>query len=416
MNFPQIHLKKSYQERALAGHPWIFSNEIENFAQAKNYPSGELVQINLQDNKPFALGYFNPSSLISVRILSYDLAQKINQDFFVDRFNSARLLREKMYDSPYYRLVHSEGDFLPGLVIERFNNLFVCQISTAGMENLREFLLGALRKIFSDSKIVFKNNSESRKLENLSLEPSFEGDEIDEKISVKEGEIEFLIDVKNGQKTGWFFDQKPNREFVGQLVSRLVLQSKADEKISILDCFSYVGGFGINALAAGASEVCFIDSSSQALELTKENCNKLFASQFYQDSNPKNSSPKLEFLEGKVFDELEKIIAKNQQFDIVILDPPAFIKSKKDLFAGLRGYEKLLKLAAQIVKSGGFLMLSSCSHHAKISDLLASAAKSLHKSGRQSHLIRSSGAGFDHPINPSLPENDYLKSLTFQII
>ncbi len=372
------------------GNPWIFSNEIENFPEIKALPKGTLVEVIIKKNESFGIAYFNPHSLIAGRILTYKATQKIDEDFFVEKILLAKSLREKFFDKPFYRLIHSEADFLPGLVIDRFDNVFSCQISTAGMEMLSPILVAALTKIFPDSSIIFRNDIDARRYETLEQESQIVKGEIADKIEIEENDIKYSINVKSGQKTGWFFDQRINRKFIGEI----------SKDCTVLDTFCYHGGFGFNAIKNGAKSVTFVDSSKDAIESCKNNA---------------LASDKCEFLNEKVYDLLENPEFQKRQFDIVLLDPPAFIKSKKDFFAGLKGYEKLVKLAAPLVKKGGILMLSSCSHNATLQDLISVSNDGFRKTNRSAKLIRSFGAGFDHPINPALRENEYLKSITFLV-
>lgn len=386
----KLRIKKGSEIRIIKGHPWIYSNEIENFASLKNLPKGELVEVIIKKDESFGLAYFNPHSLIAGRILSYNAAEKINEDFFVKRLLDAKKLREKFFDQPFYRLIHSEADFLPGLVIDRFGDFFVCQISTAGMENLSPFLISALEKVFSDAKIIFKNELDNRKYEGLENYTKIIKGEIPDQIELEENGIKFLANIKEGQKTGWFYDQRINRKFIGEI----------SKDCNVLDAFCYLGGFGFNALKNGAKSVTFIDSSKEAIEACKNNS---------------LANANCEFINQKVFEFFENAELQNQQFDVISLDPPAFIKSKKDFFSGLKGYEKLVKLALPFLKTGGILMLSSCSHNAALSDLLASANDALRKSNRLAKLIRTYGAAYDHPVHPALKESEYLKSITFLI-
>jgi 23S rRNA (cytosine1962-C5)-methyltransferase len=390
---PVIKIKKGAEIRIIKGSPWIFSNEIENFSSVKNLEKGFLVKVEIRKGEPFAIAYFNPHSLIAARILSYNYWQEVDEEFFIQRITDAKHLREKFFSKPFYRLVHSEADFLPGLVIDRFDDVFSCQISTAGMEKLAPLLLSALEKIFPHSIIIFKNDVEARRLEGLEMKVEVIRGKIPEEVIIEENELKFLVNLKSGQKTGWFFDQRKNREFIGSI----------SEDADVLDAFCYLGGFGINALNNRAKSVTFIDSSSDALEILKKNIslNKL----------PKN----FEIINDKVFDVLESDQFQKRQFDVVNLDPPAFIKSKKDLMSGLKGYEKLIKLACPLVKKGGILMLSSCSHHASLTDLVAVANDGFRKMDRKARLIRSFGADIDHPTHPTLKESEYLKSITFVV-
>lgn len=397
MTYPKLIIKAHHEKRLIAGNPWIFSNEIENFSALKNLPKGQIVLVKIHNNPEFALAYFNPHSLIAGRILTHNISQKIDESFLVEKITQAQNLRQKFFNKPFYRLVNSEGDYLPGLVIDRYGDIFIIQISTAGMEVLKEQIILALREIFKNCKIIFRNNSEMRHLEKLESLEEFEFvDEIaNDDILIEENDIEFSVNLKNCQKTGWFYDQRINREFV----------QKIAKDADIFDGFCYSGGFGVNAIRAQARSVIFADSALDALNLAKKNA---------QNAKEKfNQNCHIEFYQQKIFDLFENNLLQNHKFDVILLDPPAFIKSKKDLFSGLRGYEKLIRLAVKNLKNNGFLMLTSCSHHAKIDDLIHSCQIAFNKSGKNATLIRNFGASYDHPIHPALKENEYLKSLTF---
>lgn len=389
----KLRIKRHHELRIVRGHPWIYSNEIENFSAIKTLEKGSLVEVIINKDDSFGLAYFNPHSLIAARILTNDVTKKIDENFFIERISAAKNLREKFFDKPFYRLIHSEADFLPGLVIDRFGDVLSCQISTAGMEKLSEFLISALEKLFPNSAIIFRNDVDARKFEGLELEVKTVKGEIADEIEIEENGLKFLIDVKQGQKTGWFFDQRANREFIGSIA----------KNCDVLDAFCYQGGFGLNALKNGAKSVTFIDSSDEALMRMKKNLTL------------NNSEKSGEIICGKVFEVLEKPDFQNKKFDLVVLDPPAFVKSKKDFFTGLKGYEKLIKLSANLVKKNGILMLASCSHNATLADLINAANDGFRKVGRKAKLIRSFGAGYDHPINPALKESEYLKSITFLV-
>ncbi len=389
----KLKIKKHHEVRIVRGHPWIFSNEIENFAALKYLEKGTLVEVQVKKDEPFALAYFNPNNLISARILTYDVKQEINEDFFIEKISAAKILRDRFFDKPFYRLIHSEADFLPGLIIDRLDNILSCQISTAGMEKLSPLLISALEKLFPDAAIIFRNDVESRKLEGLELYVKTIKGDIPDKIEIEENGLKFAIDVKSGQKTGWFFDQRKNRDFIG-LVSK---------NCDVLDAFCYLGGFGLNALKNGANSVTFIDSSQEAINHVKQNITL------------NNFTQKTEIITKKVYETLDNADFQKRKFDVVVLDPPAFIKSKKDFFSGLKGYEKLVKLSANLVKPNGLLMLASCSHNATIGDLIAAANDGFRKSNRRAKLIRSFGADLDHPIHPALKESEYLKSITFMV-
>jgi 23S rRNA (cytosine1962-C5)-methyltransferase len=392
----KLRIKRHSELRIVRGHPWIFSNEIENFAALKGLEKGTIIEVVINKDDSFAIAYFNPHSLIAARILTYDLNQKIDENFFIEKISSAKALREKFFDKPFYRLIHSEADFLPGLVIDRYNDVLSCQISTAGMEKLSPILISALEKIFPDCAIIFRNDIESRKFEGLELYTKTIRGEVADKIEIEENNLKFSIDVNGGQKTGWFFDQRMNRDFIGSI----------SKDADVLDAFCYLGGFGFNALKGKAKSVTFIDSSADVISAIEANL---------ANAAQLENKAKTELITSKVYDTLEDPDFQKRRFDIVLLDPPAFIKSKKDFFSGLKGYEKLIKLSANLVKKNGILMLTSCSHHATLSDLIAAANDGFRKIGRRAKLIRTFGAGYDHPIHPALKESEYLKSITFLV-
>lgn len=380
----KLKLKRNHDLRVNHGNPWIFSNEIENFSELKQLEKGSLVIVQIKD-ADFGVAYFNPQSLIAARILSYNKDEKIDEDFFVKRILDAKNLRDKFFAKPFYRLIHSEADFLPGLIIDRFDNYFTCQISTAGMEKLSPILIAALQKTFPNCVVIFKNDVDNRKLEGLENYVKTMAGEISGDIEIEENDIKYLVDINLGQKTGWFFDQRINRDFIASI----------SKNCDVLDAFCYLGGFGLNAIKGGAKSVTFVDSSEAAISKIK-------------NRNLENADAVCD----KVFDFLENT---DKRFDVVLLDPPAFIKNKKDFFSGIKGYEKLVKLGAAITKKGGILMISSCSHHASLDDLTSAANNAFRKSNRAAKLIRVYGAGFDHPLHPALKESEYLKSITFII-
>jgi len=387
-----IKLKKGQDRKVNAGHPWVYSNEIDGVGLAE-IPSGSLVKVANAFGNFLGFGYYNRHSLIAVRILTKKEHQEINQDFLTKKIEQALKLREDFFSEPYYRLIHSEADGLAGLIIDRFDNLLVLQVSTAGMENLLDTLVVSLNTIFINPTIILRNDISTRKLEGLQeYVKVLQGELLDKNILIENG-LKFHFDPINGQKTGWFFDQRENRKFVASLVKGK----------DMLDCYCYNGGFGINAAAAGAKSVTFIDSSDLAIKNVQENI-KL-----------NNLDGNFQFINGKVFDELERLSKIGQKFQVVVLDPPAFVKSRKDFFTGIKGYEKLTKIAAKLVAKNGYLFIASCSHNAGLQDLIKASASGIDKAGKSAKIVRIFGAGFDHPLHPFLPESEYLKSITYQI-
>jgi 23S rRNA (cytosine1962-C5)-methyltransferase len=294
----QIKLKKFQDLRLVSGHPWVYSNEIESSSALAKIPAGSLVKVYSGKGDCLGIGYYNFHSLIAVRMLSRNKECKIGGEFFAEKIKAALELRDSFFDLPFYRLIHSEADGLPGLIVDRFDKILVCQITTAGMELLLDNLTEALKLLFPGSAIVLRNDTPSRSLEKLESYTKVIGDLAEEKILIENG-IKYYFDPLLGQKTGWFFDQRENRKFVASLC----------KDKNVLDVYCYGGGFGINAKKAGAKSVTFIDSSKEALEKAALNAklNDLDEGFIY--------------VEAKAFDQLEKLAKEGNKFDVVVLDP-----------------------------------------------------------------------------------------------
>ena len=380
---PTLRLKPREGRRLRAGAPWAFSNEIEMSNAAKALKPGSVVNVVGDDGHPLGTGYFNPNSLISVRLLDPKPDVTPNAAFFAERLGRARALRDAVYARPFYRMVHAEGDFLPGLTIDRFDDVHVVQITTAGMEALREPLLKAL----GAERVVLRADTPSRALEGLAS--YVEGDT--GRIAVEENGVRYFADHAGGQKTGWYYDQRDNRAFMAALA----------RDRSVLDAYCYTGGFALAAAKAGAREVIAVDSSQPALTLAEESAAA--------------NGLKCQFVKADVFEELERLGAAKETFDIVIADPPPFVKSRKDLEAGAKAYRKLARMAARLVAPNGFLLLASCSHNIAPDRFASECALGLQRAERRARLIHQAGAGADHPVHPMLPESAYLKALVYAL-
>jgi 23S rRNA (cytosine1962-C5)-methyltransferase len=387
---PHITVKPREGRKARSGAPWIFSNEIVMDAAAKALAPGILVEVKGDDGQDFGTGYFNPKSLIAVRLLSRNCGKAVDAEFFANRLKRALTLRDELYARPFYRLTHAEGDGLPGLTIDRFGDALVVQITTAGMEGLLKPLTMALEKILSPAAILLRNDAPARSQEGLELYVRAEKGAMG-RVAVEENGARYFADLGHGQKTGWYYDQRDNRALIAGL---------APGK-SVLDAYCYTGGFGILAAKAKAAEVVCLDSSAPALALA-------------EDSAAANSLS-IRAVKADVFEELERLAAKKEVFDIVVADPPPFVKSKKDLEPGAKAYRKLARLAAAVTAPGGKLFLASCSHNMPADRFAAECALGIMRGGREARLIRSAGAGPDHPVHPMLPESAYLKALVFAL-
>ena len=387
---PTITIKPREGRKARLGSPWIFSNEIVMDAAAKALPPGALVHVKHDDGQDAGTGYFNSKSLIAVRLLARENGAAIDATFFAGRIKRALALRDMLYAKPFYRLVHAEGDGLPGLTIDRFGDVVVVQITTAGMEALLTPLKMALETVLAPITIILRNDTSARALEGLESYVRAEKGEMG-RIAVEENGARYFADLGQGQKTGWYYDQRDNRAFIAGLAKGK----------SVLDAYSYTGGFGILAAKIGASETVCLDSSAPALTLAEESAaaNKV----------------SLSAVKADVFEELERLAAQKEVFDIVVADPPPFVKSKKDLEPGAKAYRKLARLAAAVTKPGGTLLLASCSHNIPTDRFAAECAAGIMRGGRKASLIRSAGASPDHPVHPMLPESAYLKSLVYAL-
>ena len=383
-------MKRGAHRRVQTGHPWVFSNEVEMDAAAKALPAGSIVTVTDAGGAGLGTAYFNPRTLIVARMLSFAIDTAIDAAFIAARLRTALALRERLYSKPYYRVVHAEADGLPGLIIDRFGDVCVVQPNTAGMEALAEPIAAALREVIGAKAVILRGESAARKLEGLSDEVRVLSGATDDEIALEENGATFFANVSSGQKTGWFFDQRDNHAFVASL-------SKGR---NVLDLYTHTGGFGIAAVRAGASHATLVDSSAPSLDLAAKAANANMISQHCT------------FTRADVFEFMEKT---KDHWDIVVADPPAFVKSRKDLKAGLQGYRKLARLCARATNPGGFLFIASCSHNAPLEEFTAAVARGVADANRTAKIIRTSGAAADHPVHPLLPESSYLKALTLAL-
>jgi len=385
---PVVTLLPGGHRRAEGGHPWIYSNEVAMDAAAKTIAPGSLVTLKRADSRPLGVAMFNPHTLLAARVLDRDAARPIGRRFIARRLDRALKLRERIYKTPYYRLVHAEADGLPGLVVDRFGPVLAVQENTAGMEQLEPAILDALTALVSPSAIVLRNDSPARGLEGMPLEVRVARGAVDGPVAVEENGAAFLADVLAGQKTGWFFDQRDNRAFVAGLC--------AGARVIDLYCFS--GGFALAAARAGAGSVTGLDRSEPVLALAAEAATLNGVGEI------------CDFRRAEVFAEAASLARAGERFDMVIADPPAFARSRRDVPAALRGYRKLARLAAGLTAPGGFVFIASCSHNVGPADFAEAVRRGLADAGRTGRILREAGAGPDHPVHPALPESAYLKS------
>lgn len=385
-----LSLTSRAARRLRGGHPWIFSNEFAMTPALKALPAGTLVQAEEEGSgRRLGLYYFNPHTLIAARRLAGSHADlPLGPAFFANRIRQALVLRDALFDRPFYRLIHAEADGLPGLIVDRFGDTLVLQANTAGMDCLLPVIVEALESLLAPARIILKNDSPSRTLEGLALETRVLKGAAEGRVSVEENGITYFCDPVGGQKTGWFYDHRDNRAFAARLA----------KGARVADFYTYAGGFALASAAGGASSVYAVDRSEGSLALAAE------------AARANGFGERVTTRRAEVFAEMERLARDNETFDLVVADPPAFVKNKKQLKAGAQGYRKLARLAAALVRPGGILVIASCSHHMTPEHFAAEVASGLTDARRSGRILRTAGAGPDHPVHPALPESAYLKA------
>lgn len=395
MDLAPLRLKKHEDKRLRAGHVWVFSNEVDTAATPLTaFEPGQAAAFFDHAGKSLGTGYVNPKSLICGRLVSRDPGHHLNGSLLVHRLKVALSLRERLFDRPYYRLVFGEADGLPGLVVDRYADTLVAQINTAGMERVKDAIVTALIDVIRPARIVFRNDSGGRDLEGL--DPYVEtalGEAIDE-VMLEENGARFTAPILSGQKTGWFYDHRLNRARMQHYVRGM----------RVLDVFSYIGGWGVQAATAGAREVVCVDSSDAALAHARTN------------AGLNNVSDKITTLSGDAFEVLRQLREDRERFDAVILDPPAFIKRKKDMQAGQAAYQRLNRQAMQLLAKDGLLISASCSYHLARDDLRQLVLQASRHLDRQLTIVEQGHQGPDHPVLPAVAEMEYLKALFCRVL
>lgn len=386
----RLTLKRHEERRMLAGHPWIFSNEIRDITGSP--AQGDVVELRDAGGVCLGYGFYHPHSLIAFRFLS-TTPEAVDTAFFTARIAVARTLRERLFPgSTFYRLVHGEGDFLPGLVIDRFNDHVVIQTLSAGMDRHIDSICDALESLLHPASIVERNEASLRTLEHLAPRKGVLRGTAAQTEIVHEG-VRFVVDPLGGQKTGFFLDQRANRLLVRQFTNGL----------RVLDCFCNDGGFALHAAAGGAESVLGIDSSADAVNRAQQNATL-------------NNAGNVTFCQADVFEALADVAAAGQRFDMIILDPPSFTKSKKNVTTAKKGYRDLHRAAFQLLESGGFLATASCSHHILPDTFVDVVNTTARECNRRLQQLAWRGASPDHPVLPAVPETEYLKFALFRVL
>lgn len=393
--YPVVRLSPKAEARAIRhGFPWVYAGELVMDRRTSSLLPGALAVLEDSDRRPMGVATVNPQSKIVARMLDPDPAAVIDEDWIAARLARALAHREALFDAPFYRLVHAEADGLPGVIVDRMGDLAVVQPNAAWAEALIGPLVAALARVTGVTRVVKNGTGRSRGLEGLPEETLMAlGSAPEGPVPVPMNGAVYLADVMGGQKTGLFYDQRPNHEFAARL----------GRGGRVLDVFSHVGGFGLAALAGGAARATCVDASAAALALAKSGAEAMGA------------ADRLETRQGDAFAVLEALAAEGESFDLVVCDPPAFAPSKQALEAGLRAYERVARLAAPLVREGGALGLCSCSHAADLQKFRAASARGIGRAGRRGQIVFTGFAGPDHPTLPQLAESGYLKALFFRL-
>lgn len=384
----ELRLKRGEERRISSGHLWVFSNEVDTDATPLSaFAPGELAQVTSQRGQFLGHAYVNPHALICARILSRGPDHPIDRELIDARLRAALTLRERLYRAPYYRLVFGESDGLPGLILDRYGDVLVGQIATAGMEALKGTVTEAVRALLSPAVLYWKNDSAARQLEHLPQLTEAAFGEAPEEITAEESGAHFTAPLTQGQKTGWFYDQTHNRARLARYLS---------PQARVLDVCSYVGAWAVTALKAGAAAATCIDSSETALDFARRNAQA--------------NGVALEAIRADAFEAMKTLQERGERFDVVVLDPPAFIKRKKDIPQGTAAYRKLNQLALSLIDAEGLLVSCSCSYHLAPEELVAAIQTAARHTGRFVQILESGGQSPDHPVHPAIPETRYLKA------
>ena len=383
-----LFLRKGADHRLRGGHLWVYSNEVDSQrSRLSNFSAGDLVLVRNANDKLLGSAYMDPDSLICARIFAPGEQRAMDIPFFTARLEVALALREAVFEKPFYRLAYGDSDTLPGLVIDRFDKFLVLQLNNAGLERYREPLLAALVVTLKPQGILLRADSRSRREQGLSSDTAVVYGEVPQHVALEENGVQFLAPVFEGQKTGWFYDHRMSR-------ARLPHWVKGK---SVLDVYSYIGGWGVQAAVFGATEVCCLDSSAQALDGVDAN------------ARLNQVESRVVTRRGSAPETMAAMAAQGCRFDVVILDPPAFIQRKKDLKKGIAAYRRINELGLQLLQPGGLLVSASCSMHLSRPDLITAMQQASVRAGCDIRVVEQGAQGPDHPVHPAIPETEYLK-------
>lgn len=388
---PVIVLKARSDRRIKGGHRWLYSNEIDQSrSQCKQLEMGQMVSVVNANHDPLGSAFFNGAALLCGRLYSRKTNVVFNNEIITQRISAALEWRSRCYSAPYYRLVYGDGDGLPGLVVDRYGDILVLQITNAGMMQLRESICGALVSLLSPAGILLRNDNENS-IEQLPSVTEVLYGTVPDVVDMEENGVSFSVPVREGQKTGWFYDHRESR----------ALLAKYSANQRVLDVYSYLGGWGRQALAAGAESLVCIDSSAAALDAILQ--------------QEKARPDCVEVIKANAIEALKTLVNQGAQFDVVVLDPPAFIKRRKDQRSGEKAYHHINQLAVKLLAENGLLVSASCSLHLSREALTKTVETAAHKVGKMAMIVHQGGLGADHPIHPMMPEMDYLQAVFARI-
>lgn len=377
----------------MAGHPWVFSNEVDaTRTPLKDFAAGQVCIVRSHRDAFLGYAHVNPHTLICARLLSRDSSRPPGPDLWRRRLQAALNLRRRIYERPFFRLVHAEADRLPGLVLDLYGDVVVGQIGTAGMERQRPEIEAAIAEVVGPAGLLWKNDGAGRELEGLKPSLEVAAGTVPDTVELEENGVRFTVPLRDGQKTGWFFDQEPNRTAFLAYV----------RGARVLDVFSYLGAWGLGTAAAGASMVRCVDSSATALDLLR--------------STAARNALRVEAIHGDAFDVLVATAEAGESWDAVVLDPPAFIRRRRDAAKGAAAYRRLNELALRVLAPDAFLVSCSCSYHLSIDDHLAILRQVGRRAGRFLQVLHIGGQGPDHPVHPALPESRYLTAIFCRVL
>ncbi len=395
ITYPPLRLKAREGRRLRAGHLWVYSNEVDIKATPlTSFAPGDPVVVVDQADHALGVGYVNPHTLICARVVTRDMSVALDRSLIVHRLNVARALRDRLFDAPSYRLVHGEADGLPGLIVDRYDDVLVAQMNTAGMDRLRDEILAALEKVLKPRAVLLRNDTGAREVEGLPRVREWAVGAAADEVSLTENGVAYFAPLTGGQKTGWYFDQRMNR-------ARLMAYAR---EARVLDVFSYVGAFGLAAARAGAKEVMCVDSSAPALAVARANAER------------NGVAERVRIIESDAFEALARLRAGRERFDIVVLDPPAFIKRRKDHKEGLNAYRRLNQMAMQVLAKDGLLVSASCSFHLTRDELRDTILAAGRHVDRFVQIVEQGSQSPDHPVHPAIPETDYLKAYFARVL